>query len=86
MMKQEFEKLINGKVSDADYEVIEMVYTYYPSMTKDKAAYLYTNFGMVIFRDMMVRACEIRDVEEQIRKLESQLSAKRELLESLQKG
>ena len=51
MNKQEFEKLINGSVSNEDYKIIELVYTYHPSIPevngKGQIATLYQLGGML---------------------------------------
>lgn len=74
MMQKEFEDLIEENISPDVYEmIIEPVYMYYPNMTKDIAAELYKTFGIVIFKDMILRAKKIKKAEETIRTAEVQI-------------
>ena len=56
MMKNEFENLIHGSVTDEEYELIETVYMWHPAIRntsgKEEVAELYKSFGIVIFYDM----------------------------------
>lgn len=73
MMKSELYSLLQDlhedegyipNISDPDYRVIEMVYTYYPDIAdKMTVARLYDEFGIRLFVDMYPRACRIRDLE-----------------------
>lgn len=69
MQKREFEERIGQPVSDADYEVIETVYQWHPSVKetsgKEEVAELYKSFGMAIFHDMLPRAEKKRKLENQ---------------------
>lgn len=60
MWKTEFEELIQGKISDQDYKVIEKVYQFHPAISetcgKEEVAGLYKSFGMTVFYDMLPRA------------------------------
>lgn len=60
MQKEKFEKLVNETIRDADYELIMMVYTFYPgfdtSTGEKKIVDLYNAFGIRIFEDMSERA------------------------------
>ena len=70
MQKQEFEKMSGATLSEEDYEVIEIVYVYYPHISetegKTQVSDLYRMFGMAIFHDMYQRAALIRAKEGQI--------------------
>ena len=72
MMKQEFEKLANISIqlAQSEYEVIETVYTYYPSIHhtkgKEQVAELYKTFGLRIFEDMLKRAETIESIQNKI--------------------
>lgn len=69
MQKQEFEKLIGNTVTDPEYEVIETVYQWHPSIRntsgKEEVAELYKSFGIAVFYDMLPRAekfCELENM------------------------
>lgn len=87
MLKQEFENLIGAEVSQKDYDLIEFVYTWHPSIRdKQHCADLYKVGGLWIFRDMEARAADAEDLDDklgainkQIAKLEEQ---KRDLIEA----
>lgn len=82
MRKDEFEALAGVAVSDTDYEIIEKVYMFHPTVRetsgKEEVAELYKSFGMAIFHDMLPRAerncelekelCHVQRETEQIRK------------------
>lgn len=62
MMKVEFEKRINARISQEDYAIVEHVYMWHPAIPnvggKDKIADLYLIGGMDVIRDMDRRAVE----------------------------
>ena len=74
MMKNEFEEMIGGSVTDEEYQLIEEVYTWHPAIRnasgKEEVAELYKSFGIVIFYDMYPRAKKAKDIEENIRMLD----------------
>ena len=51
MMKEEFEKFVGETVSNEDYNVIETVYIWHPSISevsgKDQISSIYRQFGML---------------------------------------
>lgn len=67
MQKQEFEERIGETVSQKDYSVIEMVYTWHPSISetqgKDEIATLYKQFGMTIINQMLETAAIMQDLD-----------------------
>ena len=70
MMKSEFDNLLGRTSTQKDYDVIEFVYNYHPcNFTKEAVANLYKEFGLIIFEDMIGRATEARDLEEELQKL-----------------
>ena len=73
MTKQEFTARTENPVSDKDYEIIEYVYTYHPSIDpvkgKDQIAKLYETFGMRIIIDMIPTAEKAKHYEDEIRAL-----------------
>ncbi|MTK05671.1 MAG: hypothetical protein F8N38_01095 [Hungatella sp.] len=77
MMKQEFEKLIHAEVSESDYNVIDYVYTWYPTVSetegKNQIAELYVSFGMAIITDMVPRARKMEDLENELRAIQQKL-------------
>jgi len=89
MMKSEFDALVGQgfKVSAEDYEVIEVVYTWYDeNITKETVAEWFKAFGMKIFRDLALRAVSMRDQDTKIRDLGKQLAAARERQQQLYRG
>ena len=86
MMKNEFENLIHGSVTDEEYELIETVYMWHPAIRntsgKEEVAELYKSFGMVIFKDMYPRAMKLKEIDEEIRSLDR---AKNNLVEELKR-
>lgn len=70
------------KPTDEEYEIIEKVYTFHPSISitegKRQIAELYVNFGMSIIQDMKPRAAIME-------KKEKELRAARAALEEVQK-
>ena len=60
MMIEEFRALQDPKaepIKPAEYKLVEFVYTYHPlNLSKEAAASLYDEFGMLIFLDLLPRA------------------------------
>jgi len=87
MQKHEFEEKIGMKVSDNDYEVIETVYTYHPSINdvngKNQIVDLYANYGMRVIRDMLPTAEKAAVIENKISILTTQLEEARKEYKSL---
>lgn len=83
MMKEEFEKRIDGHVSNEDYEVIEFVYTWHPYINpvkgKDQMASLYSMpCGMAFILQML-------PVAQKAAKHQQLIDAKRSELERMQR-
>lgn len=70
MMKHEFESRIKATVSAEDYAVIEKVYAFHPIIAevdgKDQIAKLYKLGGMALINDMVSRAEEAQQLENEI--------------------
>lgn len=77
MTKQEFEKRIGRTIPSSDYEKIEVVYTFHPSIdeTEGKAqiAMLYGTFGMRVIEDMLPSALKAQELEDKRMALRRQL-------------
>lgn len=62
----------NVSISDDDFKVIELVYTFHPAISetrgKEQIALLYTTFGMTVINDMKPRALKAREIESKIAK------------------
>lgn len=73
MTKSEFEILIDGTVTDEEYELIETVYMWHPAIRnasgKEEVAELYKSFGLMIFKNMYPRAVKLKEINEEIRSL-----------------
>ena len=83
MTREEFNKIVSKKievdfeVSDYEYEVIEKVYTFHPSIKnnggKEQVVDLYVNFGYIIFLDMLPRAKVMENIDYERRDLKAKL-------------
>lgn len=90
MNKQEFlSKLSKGTrvPTDDEYLKIEYVYTWHPSISetdgKKQVVYLYSNFGMRIFDDMMKTAERAENLDSHIREHEAFLNDYKKQLKEL---
>ena len=77
MTKDEFIQLTDAKVSEQDWDIINVVYTFHPSISetegKKQIAYLYSNFGMRVIRDMVTTARRAEYLEGCIRQAQSNI-------------
>ena len=90
MMKDEFEKLIGKTVSDDDYDIIENVYTWHPSIGnvngKQQIASIYQQFGMPVIIGMNEAAEYAKKLNSEKLKLEAQLRDIAKRLETVAAG
>lgn len=77
MTKQEFEKLCGQSVTALDYDTIEKVYAFHPSISekhgKQEIADIYLRFGMRLIRDMLPTANEAERLEREIQTKRTEL-------------
>lgn len=77
MTKQEFEEKVNGTVSDSEYKIIEMVYTWHPVISdtngKNEIAAIWTIGGMPLIKGMVEAAEMTMKLDEEERKIKAQL-------------
>ena len=77
MTRQEFDERCKVSVSASDYEKIEIVYTWHPSISetegKDQIAMLVENFGMRIIEDMLPTARKAQRILDKISKIKQEL-------------
>ena len=80
MTKEEFVERLPRETrapSDVEYEMIEFVYTYHPSISatdgKNQIAMLYSAFGMRIITDMIETAKRAQEIEDERFKLRGRL-------------
>lgn len=77
MTKDEFIKATDANISDSEWDIINVVYTFHPSISetegKRQIAYLYSNFGMRLIRDMEATARRAAYLEGCIRQAQSNL-------------
>lgn len=77
MMKAEFEKLIGENVTDAEYKVIEQVYTWHPAIKdttgKEQMKVLYKDFGIGVIKGMLPVAEKMEELDSKRRKLTAQM-------------
>ena len=90
MTKEEFVERLPRETrapSDVEYEVIEFVYTYHPSISatdgKNQIAMLYSTFGMRIIFDMLETANRSQKIEEERLELRNRLLELDRLSEAL---
>ena len=94
MTIEEFNKLITDKnkkpiANDEDWQVINVVYTFHPSIDevkgKQQVALLYVEFGMRIFWDMLPTAEKAVKIEAKILELKNQTECLQNELRDLKK-
>ena len=87
MTKQEFRALTKRDFTDKEYETIETVYTFHPSISetegKKQIANLFDNFGFRIIADMLPTAVKAREYEGLIAKKRCELEELREAYNEL---
>ena len=91
MMKSEFAALAEidiDEIDNFDYEVIEYVYMYHPSINnkKDIVNIWKLNGGMRIIRDMVETAKESERIQNDIIKYQSLLNESKKAFENLKSG
>lgn len=96
MMKEEFEELLSyypeqpAEVSNADYDLIEFVYVWHPSISdtkgKSQVVRLYAEFGIRIFEDMKPTADKAFDIMEAIGRLKNEISKLEEEYDAIRRG
>lgn len=92
-MKSEFQKLVHENknriyqaFTDSDYESIETVYMFHPSIdTKQRIADLFCNFGMTVIMDMFPRAEKLADLEERIHVRRTEIARLQKEIDSISK-
>lgn len=87
MMKEEFRGMVHRPFTSDDYQIIEKVYMYHPSVSdldgKKEVACLFDMFGITVFYDMLPRALKCRDIQGRISSLTrkiQELEGERQLL------
>ena len=77
MTQYEFENLIGKGVCDADYEVIEKVYTWHPAIKnsggKEQMKILYTQFGIGVIKAMVPVAEKMQALDNEKNKLKAMM-------------
>lgn len=90
MNKQEFEQRAGKTVSDRDYKVIELVYTWHPAISetegKDQIAAIFNAGGMSVIQDMVETAEMAMGIDNERRKLEQKMNALKERADRLASG
>lgn len=76
MTREEFDRIAEARgyeiqITPEDYKAIETVYMYHPAIGeangKEQIVELVGNYGMVIIRDMLPRAKQMQELEEELR-------------------
>ena len=92
MTKQEFEERAGKKVSLQEWNIIETVYTWHPSISeengKDEIVEIYHSKieGFAIIKEMYEAATMIDDLDKERRKLEAALEKVRKRMNQVAKG
>jgi len=74
MMKQEFEDKLGAAVTQAEYELIEIVYMYYPGINyASEIVSLFKIGGMLLIKDMLTRAEKIVELENKMSLINTEL-------------
>lgn len=77
MTKAEFVEMIGSEVSDKDYSIIEMVYTWHPAISntdgKAQISTLYKTGGMVLINGMLKAAKIMEDLDRKKRNIIAEL-------------
>ena len=64
MTREEFENILDGTVTTAEYDLIEKVYQDHPACkTKDDTAALWKIGGIPLFNSMLPDAIKVRDAK-----------------------
>lgn len=93
MMKDEFCKQVEAVtgsiplISDNDYELIEYVYNFYPTISetdgKKQIAMLFSVGGMALIHDMLPRSKRVHELENRIHRCMSELNSYEKELEDM---
>ncbi len=90
MQKQEFESKAGNNISEDDYKLIELVYTWHPSISeidgKAQILTLYRTYGMRIIRDMAETAVYMKNLSKERDRLLLRLDAINQRIDSVEKG
>ena len=90
MMKNEFEELLGGAVSTADYDIVEFVYTWHPSISetdgKQQIVNLYKNGGMLVIKGMIEAATYAKELDDERRELEAKMNTIKERFANISSG
>lgn len=90
MNKQEFEQRINERVTDNDYEIIEYIYTFHPSIDnglgKEQITTIYQIGGMRVIRDMIQTAKLAERIYNERKLLQNKLDQLKEIEKDLKSG
>ena len=90
MTKQEFEKILGHEVTQQDYNRIEFVYNFHPSIPetggKETIAKLYEIGGMRLIKDMLPTAVKARSLEEEIHQMSLEIARLKETRRQLAAG
>lgn len=76
--------------TDEEFGIITTVYNFHPSISetlgKDQIADLYNNFGMMVIRDMLPRAEEMKVLESELLKARNELKRVQDLIMEAREG
>ena len=90
MMKAEFENLVGKSVTDAEYKVIEKVYTWHPAIKnttgKEQMKALYLHFGIGVIKGMLPIAEKMEKLDGEKRHLKAQMQVIKRREEMLAAG
>ena len=90
MMKAEFEKILGHEVTQQDYNRIEFVYNFHPSIPetggKETIAKLYEIGGMRLIKDMTPTARIAKDLEVRLHHMRLEVARTQEIMQRLAAG
>lgn len=91
MTKMELAQLTEAAFTDAEWEMLELVYLYHPAIDvqtgKEQIAYLWENFGPIVIRDLLPTARRGQMLEASVHGAEVHLrQARNDLAEFMRSG
>ena len=90
MTREEFKVRVKTPFTNDEYEIIETVYSFHPSINevkgKDQIAELYNNFGMRVILDMLPTAEKAKELENELKKKKIEIDNLRRELNQLIDG
>lgn len=94
MLREQFDRIAEARgyeiqITPEDYKAIETVYMYHPAIGevngKEQIVDLVGNYGMTVIRDMIPRAQQMQEIEEELRTARLRVETIMDRIEDLKK-